>query len=72
MKAKFFAESVTHTCYGTEEVKMCAVYSNTPEDNEFAKATPSGSLTMSISNEKAMGFLKPGKKYFLDFTEAAE
>jgi len=49
---------------------MSARYSDSPEDNEFAVATPSGSLEMYVSNPAARDFLEPGKQYYLDFTPA--
>lgn len=40
------------------------------ENHIFSKATPSGRLEMTISNEAAAKFFKPGCCYYLDFTEA--
>lgn len=79
MRAKFQVESVTD--YGSQypghvakRVKLNAVYSHekNTEDNQFSSATPSGTLEMMISNPNATDFLKPGKKYYLDFTEAED
>ena len=42
------------------------------EDNTFALFTPSGNLTLNINNPALLGKLKPGQRYYLDFTEAAE
>ncbi len=70
MRAKFFVEYVSHLAYGQRMVKMSARYSDSKEDNEFAEATPSGSLEMHISNPGAMNFLEPGKAYYLDFSPA--
>ena len=36
----------------------------------WSQFTPSGSLTIAITNPAATGKLTPGKSYFLDFTEA--
>lgn len=71
MRAKFQVYTVA-SFDGWEEVILRAVYSGTPEDNVFAKATPSGELKIQITNPAVIGILKPGKKYYLDFTEAAE
>ena len=71
MRAKFYCDSVEDDDYG-QNVKLSAVYSGTPEDNQFSEATPAGELTMTISNENAKGFLKVGKKYYLDFSEAPD
>ena len=71
MRAKFHVNSVTHDGYG-RSVKMQAVYDGSPENNQFAQATPSGSLEMYISNPAALDFLEPNKDYYLDFTAAGE
>ena len=71
MRAKFFVDSVTHYGQG-RSVKMRAVHDGSPENNQFASATPSGNLDMSITAPAAMDFLKPGKQYYLDFSEAPE
>ncbi len=75
MRAKFKCSSVTNMANGThkyQEVKLNAVYAGelNKEDNEFAKATPSGSLTMSVSNPAALDYFKPDKDYYMDFSEA--
>ena len=72
IRAKFTVQSVTKHAYGGEEVKLCPVYGSgdNKSNAEWAKATPSGSLTMTIDNPGAQGKLVPGKEYFLDFTPA--
>lgn len=72
MRAKFFVEYVSHLAYGQRVVKMSARYSDSKEDNQFAAATPSGTLEMHISNPDALDFLEPGKCYYLDFSAAVE
>lgn len=71
MRAKFHVDSVTHHAYG-RSVKMSAVHDGSPENNQFAQATPSGILEMYISNPAALDFLEPNKDYYLDFSPAAE
>ena len=51
MRAKFTVQSVKEFGYGGKEAELNAVYSGTPEDNEFAKATPSGSIKIRISTK---------------------
>lgn len=63
------------TMYGrSESVKLVAVYggSTNAEDNTFASATPGGSLELNVDNPSAQGFFKPGKKYYIDITEAPD
>lgn len=40
-----------------------------PEDQRFAKATPSGRLEMRVDNPDAVARLTPGKSYYLDLIE---
>ena len=42
----------------------------TPENQRFAKATPSGTLEMVVDNEEAVKQFEVGKSYYLDFTPA--
>ena len=42
------------------------------EDNTFAKFSPSGELTLSITNPNLVGKIVPGEKYYLDFTPVPE
>lgn len=69
-RAKFKCNHVTN--FGEyENASLHAVYAGdkNEEDNQFSKATPSGSLEITISNPAAIGFFKPGKDYYLDISE---
>lgn len=81
MRAKFRVETViqhkNETGVTHEEITLFAV-SDKPfdqggnsEDNSFARWTPSGKLTMVITNPALFGKLKVGEKFYLDFTPAA-
>lgn len=49
--------------------KFSAQYDpSVPEDQRYAQATPSGTLTITVDNP-AVGFT-PGKAYYLEFTAA--
>lgn len=58
----------------SETPKLTAVYggSANAEDNTYAKATPSGKLELQIDNDAAKGFFKPGKKYYVEISEASD
>ncbi|MGZ8317465.1 MAG: hypothetical protein ACXWVD_00040 [Telluria sp.] len=57
----------------SHKVKLGAVYSNTGENKDFADATPSGECWMNINDGRpAAQFFKPGKKYYVTFTEAPD
>lgn len=71
IRAKLQVSEVTDTGYA-DKVRMHAVYSGdkNSEDNTFAKATPSASLEIQIDNPAARGLMKPGQKFYVDFTPA--
>ena len=71
VRAKFACNAVEEYGNGTKTVKMNAVYSGKGENAQFAHATPSGNLSIMIESQtEAIDFFKPGKEYYLDFTEA--
>ena len=41
-----------------------------PENQRYHKYSPSGKLEITVSNPALRGAFKPGKSYYLDFTEA--
>lgn len=56
------------------KVQLGAVYSSDLSENgDFARATPWGTCVMGIDqNMAAASFFKPGKKYYITFTEAPD
>lgn len=73
IRAKMQVQSVLDETYG-ETVNLSAVYggSTNAEDNTYASATPSGSIELRIDNPAARGKLRPGMKFYVDFTPAPE
>lgn len=72
VKAKFKCHSITDFG-GAKRAELCAVYGREGENADFAQATPSGELRINIdANVPAAEFFKPGKDYYLTFSEAAE
>ena len=71
MRAKVVLESVVSTVYN-DTIKCSAVTNGTLEDNTFSNYTPSFSFEMTITNPDLMGKLKPGMRFYVDFTEAKE
>lgn len=57
-----------------ERVQMSPVYSDdkTSENYSFSKATPAGSIELSINNPAAFGSFIEGAEYYIDFTPVAE
>ena len=75
VRAKFTLQSVK--TYGGEgrELQFYAQYDTTiPEDQRFAKASPSGNMTIAIDNPAALAMFegKIGKAFYLDMVEAPE
>lgn len=78
MRAKMLVSTVTLTPYGEKVEMTCVAKSGgypvdgSDEDNTFAKFSPSGSTVIQIANPALFGKIKPGQKYYLDFTPADE
>jgi hypothetical protein len=76
MRAKMVVTQVTLTTYGEKVELTCVAKSGSypadglDEDNTFAKFSPSGGTIIQIANPALFGALKPGEKYYLDFTKA--
>lgn len=68
VRAKFRCSSVeTFAPAGTRTFRFAAEYDTTvPEDQRYAKYTPSGELRIAVDNP-AVEF-EPGRSYYLDFT----
>lgn len=66
--------STTRYQFGEQvKVDLGAVYSTSGENKDFCDATPSGACWMNIAPGYPAGeFFKPGKKYFVTFTEAPD
>lgn len=67
LRAKMKCDSVTRTTYG-ETIKLHPVHSGSPENEQWSKYTPSGSLDLTITNPDAFGKMQPGDEFFLDLT----
>lgn len=80
MRAKVMVIGVTkHENVAQETVKFMPVTGKDPfgpngesEDNTYAHWTPSGEITLSITNPALHGQFAYGQKFYVDFTEAAE
>lgn len=75
MRAKFRINAVGKS-ENAETLRFSAVGSDKPygpngesEDNTFARFTPSGELTMSITNPDLLGKFTQGDVFYLDFTK---
>lgn len=68
MRAKYKVDSVTTTDSKSEIIKLSAVTNGTKDDNTFHQYTPYGNMDITITNPELLGTIKPGQKYYLDFT----
>ncbi len=71
VRGKFVLTSMTQMSGSqARSLKFTTQYDPTiPEDQKYAKATPSGELTMYVDNPPALAQLELGKAYYLDLTE---
>lgn len=71
VRAKFQVSSVKSYAWNpnAKEITLTPQYDTSiPEDRRFAKATPSGTLTMTVDNPAASEQLELGKFFYIDFT----
>jgi len=77
--AKFQVSSVEHFSHPPKSfsVKLNAVYpskdeqdmANLKENKSFSEATPSGQITMYVSNPAVYDVFKPGDEFYVEFTK---
>lgn len=69
VRAKFFVTSIARTTYGGT-VRLQAV-TRGKDNAEWAAATPSGTVEMTVLNEVALAvFQNPGDEFYIDFSPA--
>lgn len=71
VRAKMKLASVTAHHYGSNSKTLrfqCEYDPSLPEDQRFAKATPSGHIEMQVDNPAALEQFELGKSYNVDFT----
>lgn len=63
----------SHETQVNHKIRLGAICSNKGEDKAFTDATPSGECWMTIKEGfPAAQFFKPGKRYYVTFTEAPD
>ena len=75
VRAKFTVQEIRAQSWnaetGAKTVVLLPQYDTSiPEDQRFAKATPSGELTMQVDNPAAAEQFAHGKTFYVDFTPA--
>lgn len=51
----------------TWTIRLQPVYGDSPENKEWSKWTPSGEVSLQITNPKAVDQFQLGQAYFVDF-----
>lgn len=70
IRAKFICNSITDNGYN-KSAQLTAIYGSSGENADYAKATPCGTLQISIDQDTlAADFFKPKQEYYLTFEEA--
>ncbi len=77
VRAKFFVESIVHEDVpGTDQYASITMrpvfgtYGDGKVNETWSKYTPSGQLTICITNPDAIDAFEKGRAYYLDFTPA--
>lgn len=70
VQAKFKCTFVQKNEGGSELVQLVPVVSGSEENKTWSKYTPTGSLSMMVTAEGAVGQFEPGKEYFLTLVPA--
>ena len=74
MRAKMVLSTITHHTPSSDDscnvqLTFTASYAG-PDNDSWSKWTPQGEIKMTVTNPAAVEFLKIGKSYYVDFTEA--
>lgn len=69
IQAKMRCESITNW-EEQEDVTFRAVTGTSEENKFWSKYTPSGTLSLSITNEHIFRHFQPGKEYIISIDEA--
>lgn len=67
-RCKFKVDWVKQYGVHYEDVSLSAVHGGTKENESFASATPSGTLTFTVTNPNVIGKFNPGQEVYLDLT----
>ena len=72
VRGKFHISKVASVAWSptAKEITLQAIYDTSiPENERFSRATPSGSITMTVDNPPASDELALGKYFYVDFSE---
>jgi hypothetical protein len=70
VRAKFQVTEIATNTYGYKRITLTPNYDQSiPEDKRYAKATPSGTIQLTIDNPPAVDYLSLGEYFYVDFTK---
>lgn len=75
VRAKFKVQSYETSLDRGEElrtIKLTAVYDGSPENKQFFRWTPNGSINIGVLNQSAWKQFELGGEYYVDFLSAAD
>lgn len=68
VRGKFTLHEIHQMAYGGSTLIFRAEYDpDLPEDQSYAKATPSGEIVMTVDNPAALAQFELGKAIYVDF-----
>lgn len=73
MRAKFYVSAVKKMAYNSQaEITLTATTRKTGDNAQFFSATPTGSLTMTVTTTEARDWFdaRLGKDLYIDFTDS--
>ena len=74
VRAKFVVNTITRQLFGNQGegqvIKLSPVYGDSPENKEFYKWTPAGSIELGTVNPDAAKQFELGQEMFVEFTPA--
>jgi hypothetical protein len=79
VRAKFLVESKTIRSHGRNadgsaalitDIELRPVMANSPENKEFWRWSPSGSIKLGCTNQAASDQFEIGAEYYIDFVKA--
>lgn len=68
VRAKFIVDELTKSRHGYHKVKLSAVNEMDEDNKDWSQYTPTGTIEMCITNERAIDQFESGQSFFVDFT----
>jgi hypothetical protein len=68
VRAKFVVDKISKTRYGYGEIALSPVTGGSEENKQFWQYTPSGSISLNVTNNAALEKFEIGKEYYVDFS----